>query len=201
MSAAPMSGPDLRSWANAHPNSPQAVGILAILDALAEHHRQKADDRCVRDHERLYAAAGLPPADFRVGDKFSMAKNCLRFVENECVGGGWPTYVELEGEILKLKALFHEQVVRNRLLRERDDLPIERIRGYDELTGSLDAARGERDALMIRVNESTTALETAAARITELETFNAALAKRCEAQAEVLRNNAEKPPERRGMRP
>ena len=29
--------------------------------AIAEHHAQKADDRCIEDDDRLYAAAGLPP--------------------------------------------------------------------------------------------------------------------------------------------
>ena len=36
---------------------------LAILD----HHDQKADDRCIEDDDRLYAAAGLSPCDRRVG--------------------------------------------------------------------------------------------------------------------------------------
>ena len=37
--------------------------------AVNEHHDQKADDRCIEDDDKLYAAAGLPPCDRRVGDK------------------------------------------------------------------------------------------------------------------------------------
>src|SRR5262245_742707 len=42
-----------------------------LHDAIAAHHAQKADDRCIEDDDRLYAAAGLPPCDRRVGDKLA----------------------------------------------------------------------------------------------------------------------------------
>jgi hypothetical protein len=71
--------------------------------AITEHHAQKADDRCVEDDDRLYAAAGLPPCDRRVGDKAAMLENCRRFVERRCEGGGWPTYAELEAEVDALR--------------------------------------------------------------------------------------------------
>ena len=74
-----------------------------LLAAIKEHHSQKADDRCRLDDDRLYAAAGLPPCDRRVGDKFEMAKNCLRFIDRRCESGGWPTYVEMETENSRLK--------------------------------------------------------------------------------------------------
>ena len=64
--------------------------------AITEHHAQKADDRCIEDDDKLYAAAGLPPCDRRVGDKAAMLKNCERFIERRCQGGGWPTYAQLE---------------------------------------------------------------------------------------------------------
>lgn len=70
-----------------------------LLNAIKEHHAQKADDRCIEDDDRLYEAAGLPPCDRRVGDKEAMLHNCARFIENRCQGGGWPTYVELEEKI------------------------------------------------------------------------------------------------------
>jgi hypothetical protein len=72
--------------------------------AVKAHHGQKADDRCVEDDERLYAAAGLPPCDRRVGDKAAMLANCARFIERRCEGGGWPSYAELEAELCRLRA-------------------------------------------------------------------------------------------------
>lgn len=74
-----------------------------LYNAIAEHHRQKADDRCIEDDDRLYAAAGLPPCDRRVGDKTAMLINCARFIEKRCEGGGWPTYAELEAENKQLR--------------------------------------------------------------------------------------------------
>ena len=73
--------------------------------AIAEHHSQKADDRCIEDDDRLYAAAGLPPCDRRVGDKAAMLANCARFIERRCEGGGWPSYRELEAERDRLREI------------------------------------------------------------------------------------------------
>ena len=67
-----------------------------LIAAIETHHAQKADDRCIDDDDRLYAAAGLPPCDRRVGDKAAMLRNCERFIDRRCEGGGWPTYAELE---------------------------------------------------------------------------------------------------------
>lgn len=69
-----------------------------LTTAIGEHHAQKADDRCVEDDDRLYAAAGLPLCDRRVGDKAAMLANCARYIERRCEGGGWPSYVELEAQ-------------------------------------------------------------------------------------------------------
>lgn len=78
---------------------------VAVLEAaIKEHHSQKADDRCIEDDDKLYAAAGLPPCDRRVGDKLEMVKNCIRFIEKRCEGGGWPTYKELEHDRDQWKA-------------------------------------------------------------------------------------------------
>jgi hypothetical protein len=72
--------------------------------AIIKHHAQKADDRCQFDDDELYAAAGLPPADRRVGDKFAMLANCARFIEKRCEGGGpWKSYAELEAENKQLR--------------------------------------------------------------------------------------------------
>lgn len=70
----------------------------ALRVAIKTHHSQKADDRCILDDDRLYAAAGLPPCDRRVGDKAAMLKNCERFIERRCESGGWPSYAQLEAE-------------------------------------------------------------------------------------------------------
>lgn len=75
-----------------------------LLAAITEHHAQKADDRCVEDDDKLYAAAGLPPCDRRVGDKAAMLKNCERFINNRCEAGGpWKSYSELEAELQKVR--------------------------------------------------------------------------------------------------
>lgn len=75
-----------------------------LYAAIAEHHRQKADDRCREDDDRLYAAAGLPPADVRIGDPLAMVVNCVRFIKNRCEGGGWPSYVDLEAKLAAAEA-------------------------------------------------------------------------------------------------
>lgn len=74
-----------------------------LLAAVKVHHAQRADDRCIEDDAALYAAAGLGPHDPRVGDKFEMLKNCARFIDRRCRGGGWPSYAELEAERDRLK--------------------------------------------------------------------------------------------------
>jgi|AGTN01.3.fsa_nt_gi hypothetical protein len=75
-----------------------------LLDAIKAHHAQKADDRCVEDDDRLYEAAGLPPCDRRVGDKFAMIQNCARFIESRCEGGGpWKSYAEMEAENARMR--------------------------------------------------------------------------------------------------
>ena len=77
--------------------------FIRLREAVAWHHGQKADDRCIEDDDRLYAAAGLPPCDRRVGDKTAMLENCKRFIERRCEGGGWPSYAELELQMNQLK--------------------------------------------------------------------------------------------------
>ncbi len=76
-----------------------------LLKAVHKHHDQKADDRCVEDDDKLYEAAGLPPCDRRVGDKAAMLKNCERFIDKRCEGGGWPSYKELENALKHIASL------------------------------------------------------------------------------------------------
>lgn len=77
--------------------------VRRMKAAVVKHHSQKADDRCWLDDDELYAAFGLPPADFAVGDKKAMLSNCERFLDKRCTGGTWPTYAELEQTIENLK--------------------------------------------------------------------------------------------------
>lgn len=77
--------------------------VERLRNAIASHHAQKADDRCIEDDDRLYAAAGLPPCDRRVGDKTAMLVNCARFIQRRCEAGGWPSYAELEAEVERLR--------------------------------------------------------------------------------------------------
>lgn len=73
-----------------------------LMEAIQAHHDQHADDRCWMDDQRLYAAAGLEPADLRVGNKAEMLLNCARFVNRRCEEGHWPSYADLEAEIGRL---------------------------------------------------------------------------------------------------
>lgn len=84
-----------------HPLRAATLRVLELEAAIKIHHAQKADDRCIEDDDLLYAAAGLPPCNRRVGDKVAMLHNCERFIQNRCGGGGWPNYVDLEAELQK----------------------------------------------------------------------------------------------------
>jgi len=74
-----------------------------LLEAVTTHHAQKADDRCIEDDDKLYAAAGLPPCDRRVGSQADMLANCARFVMNRCQGGGWPSYAKVHAALTEIK--------------------------------------------------------------------------------------------------
>ena len=80
------------------------VTELRKLKVVVEKmHAQLGPDRCVFDQDELYAAAGLPPVDKRVGDKFAMLKDCIRYVDVMCEGGHWKTYADLEEENKRLR--------------------------------------------------------------------------------------------------
>lgn len=77
-----------------------------LFRAIKKHYSQRGDDLCWKDHDELYAAAGLPPKDHTVGNKFEMLKNCVRYIDQTCKEGGqWRTYAELEDRIEKQKAI------------------------------------------------------------------------------------------------
>ncbi len=79
--------------------------IKQLEDAIREHRRQKADDRCIEDDDNLYAVLGDGiKCDRSVGNKFEKARNCLRFIENRCQEGGpWKSYIELEKEVRRMR--------------------------------------------------------------------------------------------------
>lgn len=93
--------------ANGYAVPPEAVEIqwqlqriIDLENAIKTHRSQKADDRCIEDDDRLYEALGDGiKCDRRVGDKAAMLRNCERFIDNRCQGGGWPNYAQLEAEI------------------------------------------------------------------------------------------------------
>ena len=91
--------------------------FMRLWNAVAEHHGQRADDRCWLDDDRLYAAAGLPVVDRRVGDKNEMLGNCRLFLSQRCDTGGWKSYRELEEDVTRLQAsllhLLQERAVRS----------------------------------------------------------------------------------------
>ncbi len=93
-----------RVW---HPGEAGSSGRESLAEAIREHRRQKADDRCIEDDDRLYAALGDGiKCDRRVGSKEEMLKSCARFIDRRCEAGTWPTYSELEAErdALKIEA-------------------------------------------------------------------------------------------------
>ena len=101
-----------------------------VMEAIRVHHSQKADDRCIEDDDKLYAAAGLPPCDRDVGSKEAMLHNCKRFIENRCTGEGkWPTYVELEQQLEDknheiLNWLNHIEMLKDRIMELEMQLQI-----------------------------------------------------------------------------
>lgn len=76
--------------------------VQGLRAAIQRHYNERGDDRCWMDDDKLYAAAGLPPCDRRVGNKEEMLANCARFIERRCEEGGWPTYRELEEQVNQL---------------------------------------------------------------------------------------------------
>jgi hypothetical protein len=73
--------------------------IYCLHEAIRQVHSQRADDLCWMDVDKIFVAAGLPVPDRRVGDKEAMLKNCRRYIDTMCQGGGWPTYAELEAKV------------------------------------------------------------------------------------------------------
>lgn len=75
--------------------------------AIREHHAQKADDRCWLDDVKLYAAAGLPPADVTIESPSAMLSNCERYIELRMCGkeGAWKSYAELEADLAATRGL------------------------------------------------------------------------------------------------
>lgn len=75
----------------------QDVRNRELERAIREHRDQKADDRCIEDDDRLYAALGDGiKCDRHVGNRAEMLLNCARFIDQRCEGGVWPSYRELE---------------------------------------------------------------------------------------------------------
>lgn len=70
-----------------------------LRDAIKAHRAQRADDRCWMDDVELYRSLGDGDVgDNRIGDRFAMLSNCLRFINQRCADGGpWKPYAELEG--------------------------------------------------------------------------------------------------------
>jgi hypothetical protein len=76
-----------------------------LLTAIKSVHAEHADDLCwmPADVNRIFAAAGLPPQDLRVGDTEAMRRNCDRYIACLQSGGPWKSYAELEAERDKLR--------------------------------------------------------------------------------------------------
>ena len=81
-----------------------------LMAVIREVHSQHADDLCWMDIDRIFAAAGLPVPDRKVGDKSAMLRNCELFIGVMCQSGQWQSYAELEVELDRLKKLLGEAV-------------------------------------------------------------------------------------------
>lgn len=105
--------------------------ISQLENAIKTHRSQKADDRCIEDDDRLYEVLGDGiKCDRRVGCKEDMLKNCQRFIENRCEGGGWPSYAQLEEKLQKALKLIKEY--KHQLeLDIKDELLFEEIGGLN----------------------------------------------------------------------
>ena len=53
--------------------------IDALRGAIREHHDQKGDDRCWLDDQKLYAAAGLEPAETALPARGDFLASCERY--------------------------------------------------------------------------------------------------------------------------
>ncbi len=96
--------------------------VPEILQEIVRIHSQKADDRCWMDLDALFKLCGLPPVDKRVGDKFAMIKNCVRFVEQQCEQGGpWKSYAELEDAYKDAQRIVEEQQEQLQILKCAND--------------------------------------------------------------------------------
>lgn len=80
--------------------------VRRLKAAIIEHRSQHGDDRCWKDHPKLYAVLGDGDlGDLRVGDKAAMLKNCARYIEHECEEGSpWVSYAELEAALARERA-------------------------------------------------------------------------------------------------
>lgn len=88
-----------------------AERLDALEAAIRDHRAQKADDRCIEDDDRLYAALGDGiKCDRRVGDKAEMLMNCARFITRRCEGGEWPSYAKIETDRVRLVAALREMI-------------------------------------------------------------------------------------------
>ena len=77
--------------------------VANLLNVIEDVHKQHGDDLCWMDIDRIFAAAGLPVPDRKVGDKDAMRRNCHRFIDTMCSGGEWKSYAELEAENERLR--------------------------------------------------------------------------------------------------
>lgn len=69
--------------------------VFSLMQTIYDAHKQRADDICWMDMVKIFAAAGLPAPDPRIGDPVAMKKNCGRFVDTLQAGGPWKSYAEL----------------------------------------------------------------------------------------------------------
>jgi len=129
-------------------NNELAEENAKLKAAIAAIHKDwHATDLCWRDLDKLFAAARLPPLDYRVGDKTAMRWNCDRFIDHVCQDGGpWVSYAELEQRLAKSEAgaaAMRDALDSICLMGDAMDMPDIRWRA-EEGFAAYDAAKAER---------------------------------------------------------
>jgi len=77
--------------------------VGALEASILKHRDQRGDDRCWLDDLELYKLVG-GTADNSLPPKEKFLANCARFYEARCHNANWPSYQELQAQIVTLKS-------------------------------------------------------------------------------------------------
>lgn len=95
--------------------------LVAVIKSV---HAAVGDDVCWMDIDKIFAAAGLPVPDRKVGNKYEMLQNCAKFLNVMCDGGEWESYESVLKErdrLRKAVKLLMDALPEGDLCFDRDD--------------------------------------------------------------------------------